>query len=148
MGREDDCAETGQPRAVFSECGPTFVYLEPSVLRPLPQSLWNHACAWCDKRQSVWELFETERERAKRKGVPLCSLCWLYESEWGKEHREGIDKLIRAVEVTTECIFRKTADARLWSCQDADRILGPIAVTSRIAAQRKLIHRIGESDES
>lgn len=130
------------------ESNSTFIFLDPRTLRPLPQSLWGHSCAWCDKAQSVWELFEAEKERARRKGKPLCSLCWLYESTWGREYRESLNELIRAVEAATDDTFQKTGDGRLWACRDADRLLGSIAVTSRIAAQRTRLQEIGASDES
>lgn len=77
----------------------------------------------------------------------MCSLCWLYETEWGKERREDIDGMIRAVEARTEA-FRKTDDGRLWSCRDADRILGAIAVTSRIVSQRAMLAGLGEGNGS
>lgn len=121
------------------------VILDPRVLRPLPQALWGHACSKCDKTQSVWELFAGDPSR--RKGEPICSLCWLYESEWGQERRSDIDAMIRAVEVQAETIFRKRLDGRLWSCQDADRLMGSIAVVSRIATQRVLLRGLGGGDE-
>jgi len=118
--------------------------LDPRVLRPLPQALWGHACSKCDKTQAVWELFADGPTR--RKGEPICSLCWLYESEWGKERRDDVDKMIRAVEVQAEEIFRKELDGRLWSCADADRIMGAISVTSRIATQRAMLQGFGGGD--
>jgi hypothetical protein len=118
--------------------------LDPRALRPLPQALWGHACSKCDKAQSVWELFAGDP--SSRKGEPICSLCWLYESEWGQERRADIDAMIRAVEVQAEEIFRKELDGRLWACKDADRIMGAISVTSRIATQRALLHDLGGGD--
>jgi len=117
------------------------VYLDPLLLRPLAPALWGISCSMCDKRQSVWELPSVKR------GEPVCSLCWLYESEWGKGVREDIDALVRAVEVHKGEIFRKTDDGRLWSCRDADRILGSIAVTSRIVRQRVRLDMLGGDDE-
>jgi len=99
----------------------------PKELRPLAQKLWDIACDRCNRRQSRWELPDG------RKGTPLCSMCWLYESEWAKPRREDLDMLIREVEIETGEKFRRQEDGRLWSCADADRILGAIAVTSRIA---------------
>ena len=100
----------------------------PKSLRPLPQSLWDIACEWCNKRQSRWEIPKG------RAGEPLCSMCWLYESEWAKPRREDVDMLIREVETETGEQFKRLEDGRLWSCEDADRIVGAIAVTSRIAS--------------
>ena len=117
----------------LQEAAPKFVFLDPRVLRPLPQSLWNISCAECDKYQSVWEHFSSELPSGARKGVPVCSLCWLYKSVWGKDNRGDIDRMICAVEAQREESFRKVGCDRLWSCRDADRVLGAISVTSRIA---------------
>lgn len=117
------------------------VYLDPLSLRPLAQALCGISCSMCDKRQSVWEL------PSARRGEPVCSLCWLYESEWGKEHREDIETLVRAVEVYKGEMFKKTDDGRLLDCRDADHVLGSIAVTSRIARQRAMLASLGGDDE-
>lgn len=124
------------------------IFLDPKVLRPLPKALWGHACSCCDKMQSVWELFETESEYVRRKGKPYCSLCWLYESDWGKERREDIDAMVRRAEITEDRIFRKANEGRLWSCKDADSILGFIAFTSRVATHHSMLQMIGGGDES
>jgi len=116
--------------------------LNSRLLRPLPQSLWNISCSMCDKRQSVWEHVDLD-DLGARKGTPVCSLCWLYESEWGKKRREDLDQMIHAVEVEKGEIFRKMADGSLWSCRDADNILGAIAVTSRIAHHHAMMSLFG-----
>jgi len=134
--------------AFLQVASPKFVFLDPKVLRPLPQSLWNISCEECDKRQSVWEHFPPELPSGVRKGTPVCSLCWLYESAWGKENREAVDCMIRAVEVQKEEIFRKAGDGCLWSCRDADRILGAIGVTSRIAEHHARMAMFGGDDGS
>jgi len=117
--------------------------IDPKVVRPLPPALWGHACSWCDKMQSVWEVFE---DGAQKKGQPVCSLCWLYQSDWGRARRTDVDKMLRAVELTSREIFRRDDAGRLWSCSDADRILASIAVTSRVAAQRALMAKFGGTD--
>jgi hypothetical protein len=62
----------------------------------------------------------------------VCSLCFLYESNWGKKRLDDIHELVRAVETETGESFLRTADGQtLASCSDADRILGSIALTSR-----------------
>ena len=132
----------------FLQPPPKAVFLDPALLRPLPQPLWGHACSMCDKRQSVWDHLAPELPSNARRGEPMCSLCWLYETEWGKERREDIDGMIRAVEVHLGEIFRKTDDGRLWVCKDGDRILGSIAVTSRIIKQRATLDLLGGSDGS
>ena len=84
----------------------------------------------CDRLEARWECSE------EHSPGPVCSLCWLYESEWGKLNREKVDRLISAVEGETGEPFRRRTDGRLWGGCDADRILGAIAVISRIAMIR------------
>lgn len=117
--------------------------LDPKALRPLPQPLWGMSCAWCDKTQARWEVSQPD---LLREAEPVCSLCWLYDSEWGQQHRPDIDQMIRDIEV--ECGFRferstvrTAADQaeRLYRYQDGDRVLAAIAVTSRVFAYRGLM---------
>lgn len=110
--------------------------IHPKFIRPLPQSMWDVNCAKCDKRQSRWQFFPSDAPEGVKGGVLVCSLCWLYESDWGKNRREDLDQMIRDVETTAEEIFHKTKDGRLWSVRDADRILGAIALTSRMFIMR------------
>ena len=66
----------------------------------------------------------------------ICALCWLYESVWGKKRREDLDEMIKDVEVAIDENFQRGDDDRLWACKDADRILGSIALTSRMFIMR------------
>lgn len=117
--------------------------LDPKTLRPLPQSLWGLSCAWCDKTQARWELSQPD---ILRKAEPICSLCWLYDSDWGRQHRHDIDLMIQDIEIECGSRFARleagtTPDqaARLCRCQDGDRVLAAIAVTSRVFAYRGLM---------
>jgi hypothetical protein len=115
--------------------------VDPNRLFPLPQSMWDAHCDHCDKRQSRWLFVPVEMGPPIEINVPgstraaghvICSLCWLYESEWGLKRREHIDAYIREVELESKAVFARAEDGRLWSCRDADRIMGAIALTSRI----------------
>lgn len=97
-------------------------------LRPLPHAMRGNACAWCDRRQSVWEL-------VSRKGPEtVCSLCLLYHEEvWTKE----IEQIITQVEVARGCMFDRDARARLTRCEDADRVMGVVVLTDRVTGVRE-----------
>jgi hypothetical protein len=117
--------------------------VDPSRLYPLPQSMWDSHCDHCDKRQSRWMFVPVDmvpiiqtQPGGRVKGHIICSLCWLYESEWGLKRREALDQMIREVELETMAVFAKTEDGRLFDCKDANRILAAIAMTSRIFVQR------------
>ena len=121
--------------------------LDSKTLRPLPGALWDISCERCDKRQARWELFGPA-VGSVRKGEPICSMCWLYESDWGKPRREDIDAFIADVEDETKRPFKRLEDGRLWSCSDANRILSAIAVTSRLFAVRGMVQKAEGIDES
>jgi hypothetical protein len=131
--------------------------VDPSRLFPLPQSMWDASCDHCDKRQSRWMFVPVEmgppvelsgQDSLRVKGHVICSLCWLYESEWGLKRREHIDAFIRDVELETKAVFARAEDGRLWSCKDADRILGAIALTSRIFVQHHIQQQLRKQIES
>lgn len=109
--------------------------VSPERLRPLPKSMWDSNCAKCDKRQSRWQFIPVDQDPRKG-GLLMCSLCWLYESAWGERRRADIDEMVREVEVQSGEIFHRGKNGRLWSCRDADRILGAIAMTSRMFLMR------------
>lgn len=121
--------------------------LDPKVLRPLPGALWDLSCEECDKRQARWELTQPDLILSianPRKGVPICSLCWLYETDWGKERREDIDRMIVDVEAEVGREFKRAEDGRLLDCQDANRIVASVAVTSRVFNTRSMLQRVQE----
>lgn len=107
--------------------------VDPMSIRPLPGALWDIACERCNKRQSRWEVFPRGMAKAKR-GFPVCSLCWLYESEWGKAHVEEVTGLIERTEAEMGKKIEKTPEGRIRQCADADAIMGAVALTSRLAA--------------
>lgn len=143
--------------------------LDPDRLKPLPKDLWDVGCAHCAKPQAKWAFKPSAPEpepnehgeitgpaKIHREEDPytLCSLCFLYESEWGKRRRDQID--IKAAEIEVEMTNRVLEDAartgsmspeqfqsfkvtfardeqgRLSDPKDANRILGAIAIASRI----------------
>lgn len=117
--------------------------IDPRLFRPLPQALWDVACDRCDKRQARWGLWSPEKLEVV-KGTPICSLCWLFESEWGKKRREDIDNFIHDIEVEVGKPFRRTDEGYLWSCVDANRVMCALVVTSRSFIYRNLILESGE----
>lgn len=102
-------------------------------LQMLDKSAWDLACAVCDKRQSKWELVSpAEKPGTTDTRAPICSLCFLYESAWGKARAEHLQEFLK--EVAAENTERKMLlgpNGGLVSIRDADHILGILALTSR-----------------
>lgn len=107
--------------------------LDTTRFRMLDQESWNIACAVCDKRQSKWELvFPAEKPGEVDTRNPICSLCFLYESKWGKDRAIELNEYlneIMAQETKRKMILGPTG--ALTSNDDADFILGILALTSR-----------------
>lgn len=103
------------------------VQCPPEFLRPLPKSMQGVACATCDRSQARWEV-----RAPKQEPILSCSTCFLYDSFWGRPLRKDIDALIVEVEASLGRMFERDPSARLVKCEDADRILGSIALSSRL----------------
>lgn len=102
--------------------------LDTRYLRPLPKEMFDSACEHCDKRQSKWEMGPPDSDERHI----LCSLCFLYESNWGKARVDQIHEIVDDVEKEMGTKFFRGADGKtLIACKDGDRILGALALTSR-----------------
>jgi len=107
------------------------IEVDPRLTRPLPQALWDYSCHLCDKKQARWEVFSPDKPFPQKKGTPVCAICWLYESDWGKKRAADIEVFIRAVEDEASVRFLRQ-NGRLSMCRDADRIFGAIVMTSKM----------------
>lgn len=105
------------------------LHIPARVLRP-KQELILH-CANCDKPQARWDVV-IRNEQGGYDPQDICALCFLYESEWGQKRREQIDGVIARVEVKKSLSYMRDPEQRLLLCADADKILGGIAVASRM----------------
>ena len=123
------------PRA--EEEGEYPLIINPSYIRPMPESMWGMACARCDKTQAQWEFHEQimtpEGVQPTEGFLPICSLCFLYESSWGRRRRKRLDNLVAEIEVSIGTPFIRDLGGRLASSSDGDRVLAAIALSSRFA---------------
>lgn len=101
-------------------------------LKPLLREDWDQCCASCSKDRARWMFFPKGEEQ---KRMPVCALCWLYESSWGKNRKEEIAEFRRSVESEVGKDFLKSG-GQLVRCEDADRLLSAIALTSHLFAMR------------
>jgi hypothetical protein len=116
------------------------VTINPKHILPLPQELWESNCAKCDKPQSRWE-FKAADVPVSQAGNMMCSLCWLYESQWGKSRSDDIDQLINDVETEKGNLFARDARKRLLRATDGDSILSAVALTSRMLYMQQKTRR-------
>lgn len=101
--------------------------IDPRTIRPLPKSLWGATCAWCDKRQSRWELLLGRDQDAKI----VCSVCMLYDSAWSSDKQQEIEQLIVDIESGGASKFLRDPLGRLVPSR-ADQVMAAIAMTSRM----------------
>lgn len=107
--------------------------VDPTKLRPLPKDLWDIACSCCDKPHARWAMRTSVLPGLPADGsdaFALCSLCFLYESAWGKSRRAKTDKLIADVEKEIRAKFPRDPQGRLVKPDDATRIMAAIALSS------------------
>jgi hypothetical protein len=106
------------------------IRVDTTRIQMLDESMFNVACGVCEKLQSKWSiLLKTD---SKDEPMPVCSLCFLYESEWGRSRAEDLKGYL--LEVTNNNPTRKmllSADNKIASIKDADFILGILVWTSR-----------------
>lgn len=103
-------------------------------LRMLDKESWNLACSACDKRQSKWEMVAPPSGAGTTETrVPICSTCFLYQSDWGKERAAHISEFLNEVisqpETKRKMVLGPTG--ALTNNDDADFVLGILALTSR-----------------
>jgi hypothetical protein len=106
----------------------TVLTVNTQRFKPLLPDDWGGPCSSCGKPQARWSFFP---EDGPGGAVSVCGLCWLYESEWGKNRKEDLLKFKREVEGELGVRFMMSK-GRLVRYQDADRLLGAIALTSQM----------------
>ena len=111
--------------------------IDTRLLMPLPKALWGTACDNCNREQSKWRVFspmqrgESPIAITEADFVPTCSVCFIYESPWGKQRAEEIKRFITDLENETRQRFLLDPDGKLTP-NAADQALGAIALTSRM----------------
>ena len=95
------------------------------LLSPLPKGVKGVNCIECDRSRAVWDL------QAIPGLAPVCSLCVLYKVPWENKSEEDITWLIGLVEASAG-VFDKDELGRLIRCEDADRIVSSLVMTSKV----------------
>lgn len=111
------------------------VEISPKVVRPLPKDMWGTACYTCNRPEAKWHFESPQYEDP----MCICSICFLYKSEWGRQRREDIRALIAEIEKEHHLIFLRNERDELIAASDADRIFGTIVLTSAMFAMRSKV---------
>ena len=106
--------------------------LRPDLLKPLPPVMRDMTCFHCNKDTASWALHEQTKDgQSKEEFSALCSICFLYESNWARTRRAQVDRLALDLEVEIDEEFDRDDQGRLVKREDADRLLCGIAMASR-----------------
>lgn len=102
----------------------------------------------CDKPQARWTLNDPSSPSPVEidSVLPICSLCFLYLSGWGKKNAEGISSLVDRVEAKRAIPFERK-DGVLVHCKDADQILQSIALVSRLYTIKR-VRRVAMGEDA
>jgi hypothetical protein len=95
------------------------------LLSPLPKRVMGSNCVECDRQKANWHL------QAVHGLAPVCSLCVIYKVPWLNKSEEDIAHLVELVEASVGQ-FEKDSLGRLLSCEDADRIVSSLVLTSKV----------------
>jgi hypothetical protein len=98
----------------------------PKTLRPLVKALWGMNCSCCDKPWSRWGSGPPKAKTLE----PVCSICFLYKSNWGQKNRTLVNWSVEQAEATGVKI-EKDEEGRLTSPLDGDRILSALCLHVR-----------------
>jgi len=131
----------GEPELEHEHKAPLII--DTRFLRPLPKPMWQATCVNCDKRQSMWEMGPPSEPN------PVCSLCFLYESQWAEKRKDEVHAMVRDVEAYSGDKFLRDRDnVTLLSPKDGDRILGALALTSRMFQLQDKMEAVKEREGS
>ena len=128
--------------------------LDTRFIGPLPQSMWGVTCSHCDKPQARWEMKLPDEKEGQSGSVIICSLCFLYESNWAEDRREALDAYIKEVEALKleeqkaaapaneapyllPFRFATLDNGRIAYAHDGDRLLAAIALANRTVQLRQ-----------
>ena len=110
------------------------IVVDTSRIQPVPDpKMQGSDCCTCQKPQANW-LFRPDDLEGKG-SLFICSICWLYESQWSKNRRKELDALIAETETQVGHGFLRDK-GRLVESKDADRIMAAITYLSRMLEMR------------
>jgi hypothetical protein len=112
--------------------------LNPDQLKPLPKDRLNGECFACHQPKAKWAFGEKEE--------PICSHCFLYKSHWGHRLAMKIAEFVVEVEKEIGRKFLRDAEGNLIAEEDCTRIVGSIAVMSRLVM--KNMFRVRDEEPS
>jgi hypothetical protein len=106
--------------------------------------MWDIACMQCDKPQARWSLGDPSSYHpgaVEETSLPICSLCFMFRSKWGRDNNEKIAALIGDIEFKIGSPFKRDPEGKLLHIADADRILQSVALISRIHGIKRIRNR-------
>lgn len=105
--------------------------LDPDRMRALPDELRDYSCSSCNRRNAGWAFLPSNKGEDPDP-VPICSLCWLYLSNWARPRAKEVPEFIARFEQTTGKQFTKDAGGSLTDHRQADEIVAQLLRASAV----------------
>lgn len=95
--------------------------IDTNLLLPyVDKSLHNTFCSSCDKPQAKWDMIDPnlvdKQGNMRPTAFPVCSICFLYESNWGVDRkdqvREVVDEFERIRRADQDKKYKEELEAR------------------------------------
>lgn len=86
------------------------LYLSSKRCGPLPEDM-RSVCAHCNERLSCFGMLATEEGdkgvRFSERLVKFCSLCFYYETNWGKNRQKALNEYLSELEAESGYTFKR-----------------------------------------
>lgn len=120
------------------------LFINPDRFRQVPPELRDYNCTSCDRRAAGWA-FLPSNEGPDPMPKPICSLCWLYLSHWGRARVAEVPQFVAAFAAHHGRTFTQDGDGRLTDHRQADDVVLQILKASVVFLRmQKLRGRAGE----
>jgi hypothetical protein len=99
--------------------------IDPDRMRALPEELRDYNCSTCNRRNAGWA-FLPSNKGPDPDPIPICSLCWLYLSNWARPRVREVPAFIARFEQTTGKKFTKDAGGALTDHRQGDEVVAQL----------------------
>lgn len=105
--------------------------IDPDRMRALPEELRDYNCSNCNRRNAGWAFLPTNKG-SDPDPIPICSLCWLYLSNWARPRVQEVPEFIARFEQTTGKQFTKDSGGALTDHRQGDEVVSQLLRASAV----------------
>lgn len=105
--------------------------IDPDRMRALPDELRDYNCSSCNRRNAGWAFLPTNKG-PDPDPIPICSLCWLYLSNWARPRVKEVPEFIALFEQTTGKKFTRDGGGALTDHRQGDEVVAQLLRASAV----------------